>query len=150
VPSSGYVTRATSHCLPTTRSAGNRVEAADGASFVVFIFLARYGHLGGARHACVLSRVLCILFSFSYLEYLICEICTTLYINKLSTILKVRHLRQKTCFPRICNIAGICSLAYQTTKDSAVPIKFSAASVQRNKCRLTQRNARINRFGLKS
>jgi hypothetical protein len=42
VPSSGYVTRATSHCLPTARSAGNRVEAADGASFVVFIFLALF------------------------------------------------------------------------------------------------------------
>jgi hypothetical protein len=39
VTSSGYVTRASSHALPTARSAGKRVEAADGASFVVFIFL---------------------------------------------------------------------------------------------------------------
>jgi hypothetical protein len=39
VPSLGYVTRASSRCLPAARSAGNRVEAADGASFVVFIFL---------------------------------------------------------------------------------------------------------------
>jgi hypothetical protein len=31
--------RASSHLLPTARSAGNRVKAADGASFVVFIFL---------------------------------------------------------------------------------------------------------------
>jgi hypothetical protein len=35
----GYVTRASSHRMPTARSAGNEVEAADGASFVVFIFL---------------------------------------------------------------------------------------------------------------
>jgi hypothetical protein len=38
VPSSGYVTRATRRCLPAARSAGNREEASDGSSFVVFIF----------------------------------------------------------------------------------------------------------------
>jgi hypothetical protein len=36
---SGYVTRACRRRLPTAHSAGNRVKAADGASFVVFIFL---------------------------------------------------------------------------------------------------------------
>jgi hypothetical protein len=39
VRSSGYVPRASRRRLPAARSAGNRVEAADGASFVVFIFL---------------------------------------------------------------------------------------------------------------
>jgi hypothetical protein len=39
-PHSGYVTRAYSRrLLPAARSAGNRLEAADGAFFVVFIFL---------------------------------------------------------------------------------------------------------------
>jgi hypothetical protein len=37
--SSGYVKRASRRRLPAARLAGNRVKAADGASFVVFIFL---------------------------------------------------------------------------------------------------------------
>jgi hypothetical protein len=57
VPSSGYVTRASSHRLPTARSAGNRVEAADGASFVVFIHIegadrpSQVQHIAGATWA---------------------------------------------------------------------------------------------------
>jgi hypothetical protein len=49
VPSSGYVTRASRRRLPAARSAGNRVEAANGASFVVFIFLAVGGPVGLLR-----------------------------------------------------------------------------------------------------